>query len=68
MVKFKIPTGLQMHDLRVEAGLTQKQVEEKTGISYSVVSNLENGENTRIKAYRTLLEFYEGYQKNEATR
>ena len=64
MVNFKIPTGLQMHDLRVEAGLTQKQVEEKTGISYSVISNLENGSNARIKAYRYLLEFYEGYKKS----
>jgi len=45
---------------RTDAGYTQKQVEEITGISQAILSNMENGNREpSIENLGTLIDFYE---------
>ena len=41
--KRMIAVGKRVRELRAEAGLTRFDVAERTGISYNVISELENG-------------------------
>ena len=37
---------LQLSNLRKSSGLTQKEIREKTGLSLTCISNIENGDDT----------------------
>lgn len=39
-------TRMQLVNIRKDAGLTQKDMRDKTGLSIACISNIENGEDT----------------------
>lgn len=50
----------RMKKARLEAGYTQLQVADATGISQSIISNIENGNREpSIETLGTLIDFYE---------